>query len=315
MPILAAIGLARKVAEHPTTTVLLHGETGTGKELFSRGIHYAGTHATEPFVAVNCSAIPEHLVESELFGHERGAFTDARVRKVGLLELAGSGTLFLDEIEELPLQLQPKLLRVLEDRFVRRLGGVEEYAVNCRLIAASNVDLSIAVAAGQFRQDLFYRFNVFRIELPPLRMRPGDVDLLARTFVASLSREHGLAEKHISAEAMNVLRAHPWPGNIRELKNTIERAVIVSDDNTIEPHHILIQRRSTIPGTVDQLQQLAGTIEVPVTGMSIGEAERQLIDLTLRITGSNHTHAARLLGITRPTLLSKIRQYGLEATD
>ncbi|MGQ0562363.1 MAG: sigma-54 interaction domain-containing protein [Gemmatimonadota bacterium] len=316
LALVGAIGLARKVAEHPTTTVLLHGETGTGKELFSRGIHYAGANATEPFVPVNCSAIPENLIESELFGHERGAFTDARAQKRGLLELAGAGSLFLDEIEELPLQLQPKLLRVLEDRHVRRLGGVQEYEVECRIIAATNVDLATAVAAGRFREDLFYRFSVFRIELPPLRMRPGDIDLLARGFVTALCHEHGLPEKQISEDAMIVLRSHAWPGNVRELKNTIEHAVIVSEGDWVEPQHILIQRRSTVsgPNAVRQAPQ-AGSIEVPLTGMSMAEAERQLIAITLRITSHNHTRAAGLLGFSRPTLLHKIREYGLEANQ
>jgi transcriptional regulator with PAS, ATPase and Fis domain len=313
LAILAAVALARKVAGHPATTVLLHGETGTGKELFSRGIHYAGAHAGEPFVAVNCSAIPDSLIESELFGHERGAFTDARVQKQGLLELAGRGTLFLDEIEELPLHLQPKLLRVLEDRRVRRLGGLQEYEVGCRIVAASNVDLSMAVAAGRFREDLFYRLSVFRVELPTLRMRTGDIDVLARAFVEGLCREHGLVPKRLTEDALTVLRAHAWPGNVRELKNTIERAVIVSDTEWIEPRHITIQRRSNIPATgALQAAPMAASIDVPVSGMKLGEIEAQLIRITLRMTGNNHTRTAKLLGISRPTLLHKIRENGLE---
>jgi transcriptional regulator with PAS, ATPase and Fis domain len=315
MAILAAVALARRVAAHPTTTVLLHGETGTGKELFCRGLHYAGPNAGEPFVAVNCSAIPDHLMESELFGHERGAFTDARVQKQGLLELAGHGTLFLDEVEELPLNLQPKLLRVLEDRRVRRLGGLQEYEVGCRIVAATNLDLSMAVAAGRFREDLFYRLSVFRLELPALRMRTGDTDVLARAFVEDLCREHALGPKRLTEDALAVLRAHAWPGNVRELKNTIERAVIISDTEWIEPRHIMIQRRFNVPAHVALQEPVAGTIEVPVAGMKLSEIEVELIRITLRITDHNHTRAAKLLGISRPTLLHKIRENGLEQAD
>ena len=316
LAIRAAIALASRVAEHPSTTVLLHGETGTGKELFTRGIHYAGPNAAEPFVAINCSAIPDNLIESELFGHERGAFTDARSQKRGLLELAGQGTVFLDEIGDLPLKVQPKLLRVLEDRRVRRLGGLQEYEVGCRIIVATNSDLSMAVAGGRFREDLFYRLSVFRIELPPLRMRLGDIEILAREFVRTISRDHGLPEKVISAEALALLRLHPWPGNIRELKNTLEHAVIVSDQPTILPEHIRLQRRAVVAGHAGLDQRLAvASIDVPPEGLTLGAAARELISITLRMAGFNHTRAASLLGISRPTLLAKIRLYGLEDQD
>ena len=317
LAIRAAIALARRVAEHPMTTVLVHGPTGTGKELFTRGIHYAGPSAAEPFVAINCSAIPDNLIESELFGHERGAFTDARTQKRGLLELAGSGTVFLDEIDSLPLNLQPKLLRVLEERRVRRLGGLQEYDVSCRIVAATNSDLSMTVAAGRFREDLFYRLSAFRIELPSLRMRQGDIDLLAAHFVESICREHGLPVKRISEDALQLLRVHPWPGNIRELKNTIEHAVIVSDNPVIEREHITLQRRSTVPGTLGTAssETTVASIDVPHSGLSFAEAEQQLLEITLRMTGYNHSRAAKLLGVSRPTILAKIRQYGLEARE
>ncbi len=308
----AAIALARRVAQHPTTTVLLHGETGTGKELFARGIHYAGPSALEPFVAINCSAIPENLLESELFGHEPGAFTDARSLKRGLLELAGRGTVFLDEINELPLKLQPKLLRVLENRQVRRLGGLQENAIECRIVAATNSDLSMAVTSGQFREDLYYRLSVFRIELPSLRMRNGDIELLAQRFVAGICQDHGLPVKSIAPDALDLLRAHPWPGNIRELKNTMERAVIVTESDVIGFDQITLQRRSRLAaGTTITHKPMAGSIDVPADGMSLADAERQLVDLTLRMTGHNHTRAARILGISRPTLLARIRLYGI----
>ncbi len=308
----AAIALSRRVADHPTTTVLLHGETGTGKELFARGIHYAGPSALEPFVAINCSAIPENLLESELFGHEPGAFTDARSLKRGLFELAGRGTVFLDEINELPVKLQPKLLRALENRRVRRLGGLHEYELECRIVAATNADLSTAVASGQFRVDLYYRLSVFRIELPALRMRHGDIELLAKHFVAGICQEQGISLKTIGAAAFDLLRAHPWPGNIRELKNTMERAVIVSEGDGIGREHIVLQRRTEMPGGQSGRKDVVGSIDVPVEGLSLAEAERQLFELTLRITGNNNTRAARLLGISRPTMLAKIRLYGLK---
>jgi two-component system, NtrC family, response regulator AtoC len=306
-----AVELALRVALHPGTTVLLTGETGTGKELFARGIHYAGGGGGEAFVAVNCSAIPSSLLESELFGHEKGAFTDAHTDKMGLLELAGGGTVFLDEISELPLELQPKLLRVLEEKRVRRLGGLEERPFACRVVVASNRDLGAAVAAGKFREDLFYRLNVFRIELPPLRQREQDVILLARHFLATICRDSELAPRTFSAEAELLLARQPWPGNVRELKNTVERAVILSDGDRIGAEHILVQRRSHVPAAEAAALPPAGVIAVPPEGLSLCTVERELIAITLRLTGNNQTRAARLLGISRPTVIRKIRKYGL----
>ncbi|MBI4409052.1 MAG: sigma-54-dependent Fis family transcriptional regulator [Gemmatimonadetes bacterium] len=308
-----AVALGVKVAEHPTTTVLIHGATGTGKELVARGIHYASTNAGEPFVAINCSAIPENLLESELFGHEKGAFTDAHTQKRGLLELAGRGTVFLDEISELPPNLQPKLLRVLEEKRVRRLGGLEEREIACRVIAATNRDLAQAVAEGHFREDLFYRLNVFRIELPHLRSRGDDIDNLARYFAETICREQGLPPKHLTVEALVVLREHGWPGNIRELKNAIERAIILSDKDRIEPAHIMIQQRSSVPAAVAaESRQVAGTIRIPSQGITLDEVERQLIAVTLQLADNNQTLAARMLGISRPTVIRKIRKYRLQ---
>src|SRR5687767_695655 len=215
-----ALELARRVAKTARTTVLLLGETGVGKELFARGIHYAGANSEQPFVAVNCAAIPETLLESELFGHERGAFTDARKRKAGLFELAGTGTLFLDEIHQMPLSLQPKLLRVLESRRVRLLGGSEEVTTACRVVAAANPLLEQAVASGAFREDLFYRLNVFTISLPALRERKDDITLIARNCLAESVNEHGRV-KVLSPAALEALHTHRWPGNVRELRNVI----------------------------------------------------------------------------------------------
>jgi transcriptional regulator with PAS, ATPase and Fis domain len=297
-----ALALARRVAAAPRTTVLLLGETGVGKELFARGIHYAGATSEQPFVAVNCAAIPETLLESELFGHERGAFTDARKRKSGLFELAGTGTIFLDEIHQMPLSLQPKLLRVLESRRVRLLGGSEEVPTSCRVIAASSPMLEQAVASGAFREDLYYRLNVFTISLPPLRERKDDITLIARHCLAESVNEHGRV-KVLSPAALEALHSHRWPGNVRELRNVIERAAIISgDERTIQPEHLLIQRRSD-SGNGDS----AGEIRMPRTGKTLAAIEREAIHIALRLTGGNRSAAARLLGISRPRLARKLR--------
>jgi transcriptional regulator with PAS, ATPase and Fis domain len=297
-----ALTLARRVAAAPRTTVLLLGETGVGKELFARGIHYAGAASDQPFVAVNCAAIPETLLESELFGHERGAFTDARKRKSGLFELAGTGTLFLDEIHQMPLSLQPKLLRVLESRKVRLLGGSEEVTTSCRVIAAANPLLEQAVASGAFREDLFYRLNVFTISLPSLRERKDDITLIARHSLAESVSEHGRV-KVLAPAALEALHSHRWPGNVRELRNVIERAAILSgDERTIQPEHLLIQRRSDATGG-DSI----GEIRMPRTGKTLAAIEREAIQIALRITGGNRSAAARLLGISRPRLARKMR--------
>jgi transcriptional regulator with PAS, ATPase and Fis domain len=297
-----ALRLARKVAEAPRTTVLLLGETGVGKELFARGIHYAGGSSEQPFVAVNCAAIPETLLESELFGHERGAFTDARKRKAGLFELAGTGTLFLDEIHQMPLSLQPKLLRVIESRRVRLLGGSEEVEIKCRLIAAANPLLDQAVASGAFREDLFYRLNVFAISLPPLRERQEDITLIARQCLAESVNESGRV-KVLSPEAQEALLTHRWPGNVRELRNVIERAAILSgDERLIRPEHLLIQRR-TSQTTPDS----AGEIRIPRTGKTLAAVELEAIQIALRLTNGNRSAASRMLGISRPRLARKLR--------
>jgi transcriptional regulator with PAS, ATPase and Fis domain len=297
-----ALELAHRVADSPKTTVLLLGETGSGKELFARGIHYAGPHSEQPFVAVNCAAIPETLLESELFGHERGAFTDARKRKTGLFELAGTGTLFLDEIHHLPLSLQPKLLRVLESRRVRLLGGADEVEIRCRLVAAANPLLEQAVSSGAFREDLFYRLNVFTITLPPLRERQDDIVLIARQCLAESVKEHGHV-KVLSPASLDALRSHRWPGNVRELRNVIERAAILSgDERTVRPEHLLILRRTTAVAA-----DSVGEIRIPRTGKTLAAVEREAIEIALRLTGGNRSAAARMLGISRPRLARKLR--------
>ncbi|HET7583554.1 MAG TPA: sigma 54-interacting transcriptional regulator [Gemmatimonadaceae bacterium] len=302
-PVRDALELVRKVAASRLTTVLLVGETGTGKELFARGIHYAGTSHAEPFVAVNCAAIPETLLESELFGHERGAFTGARSQKRGLMELAGEGTLFLDEIGELPPRLQPKLLRVLQERRVRRLGGLEEIPINCRIVTAANTALHDAVSRLEFREDLYYRLNVFRVNLPPLRDRLEDLQPLAEHFLEELGRQQGLEPKRLTPDAVALLRTHSWPGNIRELKNVIEHAAILSEENAIRADHIVIQQRSAQAAA----RSPVGEIVIPPEGKTLEEIEHEAVQLTMRLTRGNQSAAARILGISRPTLARKLR--------
>ena len=302
------IALAKQIATSRSVTVLLVGDTGTGKELFARGIHAASPRTADPFVVINCAAIPETLLETELFGHEAGAFTDARTLKRGLFEVAGSGTLFLDEVAELPPKLQAKLLRVVEDRSFRRVGGATELRLNARIIAGTNAALEPAVSEGTFRADLFYRLNVARIELPPLNERTGDVALLARYFVTRHAASEEKPALRLADEAVEVLERHSWPGNIRELKNVIERAVVVCSGDVIKPHHLSLQRRSLVPiasppgGT---------TIHIPPEGKSLDAVVNETIHATIALTGGNHSAAARILGISRPTLARKLREHGL----
>ena len=305
-----AIRFSMRVATRKGTTVLIVGDTGTGKGLFARAIHYASPEAQEPLVTVNCAAIPANLLESELFGHERGAFTDARARKLGLLELAGAGTLFLDEVSELPPNLQPKLLRALEERRFRRVGGTDEIEARCRLIASSNGSFEDALSEGRFREDLFYRLNVLRINIPPLAEREGDQVILARHFMEQISHEIGMAPKPFSADATDVLRLHNWPGNVRELKNVIQRAIALCDGPEINATHLSIfDWHGNRDGRDDDPGQ---AIQIPDIGMTLAEVEAEALRITLRLTGGNRSAAARILAISRPTIHRKIRDYGLE---
>ena len=309
-PLRKAIQFAMRVANRKGTTVLIVGNTGTGKGLFARGIHYASPEAQEPFVTVNCAAIPANLLESELFGHERGAFTDARARKLGLLELAGAGTLFLDEVSELPPNLQPKLLRALEERRFRRLGGTDEIEARCRVIASSNGSFEDALSEGRFREDLFYRLNVLRISIPPLSERGDDPVILARHFMELISHEIGIAPKPFSADAIDVLKLHNWPGNVRELKNVIQRAITLCDGPEINATHLSIfdwHGNRDVRG--DDPEQ---AILIPDVGMTLAEVEAEALRITLRLTKGNRSAAARILAISRPTIHRKIREYGLE---
>ncbi len=300
--------LARQIAASRSVTVLLAGETGTGKELFARGIHAASPRTSDPFVAINCAAIPETLLETELFGHEAGAFTDARTLKRGLLEVAGTGTVFLDEVAELPLKLQAKLLRVVEDRKFRRVGGVSELTLSARIIAGTNASLEIAVSQGTFRADLFYRLNVARIELPPLRERHGDIALLSRHFVSRHAESEGSPALRISDAAVAILERYGWPGNIRELRNVIERALVVCNGDTIEPRHLSLQRRSLVP-IADPPSGVS--IRIPPEGKSLDAIVHEAVHATMALTGGNLSAAARMLAISRPTLSRKLREQGL----
>lgn len=317
----SAVHLGCRVAAHPGTTVLIEAETGTGKELFARGIHYSSRSAAEPFVAINCSAIPEHLLESELFGHEKGAFTGADGQKRGLFEFAGKGTVFLDEIGELPSSLQPKLLRALEERKVRRIGGLREIDIECRVVAATNRELVNVVAEGYFRADLYYRLSGFRLSLPPLRERTGDIELLARFFADQISREHGLTPKRFAPATIEMLRQYRWPGNVRELKNAVEGALIVCDGEVILPDHVPLNRRAqdapsasavNVQLQTPQQPQPFATIEIFEGGLTLDEAEKKLLESTLRLANFNQSQAARMLGVSRPTITRMMAKHGMK---
>ncbi|MFN2530567.1 MAG: sigma 54-interacting transcriptional regulator [Pyrinomonadaceae bacterium] len=286
-----------------SASVLITGESGTGKELVARTIHKMSPRRNGPFVAINCSAIPETLMESELFGHEKGAFTGAAARRQGCFELANAGTLLLDEIGEMPPLLQAKLLRVTEERAVRRLGSRKEIQVDVRLLAATNRSPQEAVAEGQLRDDLLYRLNVFGIHLPPLSQRKEDLPLLAQHLVTQLAEKHNRRARFLSPAALTALQFHAWPGNIRELRNVIERAVIICSGEQVERHHFA-------PYPIEQRERLRNedTITLPV-GTPLEEVERQMIMRTLQKTKNNKTRAAELLGVSLKTLHNKLNLY------
>ncbi len=286
-----------------SASVLITGESGTGKELVARTIHQMSPRKDRPFIAINCSAIPESLMESELFGHEKGAFTGAATRRQGCFELADGGTLLLDEIGEMPPLLQAKLLRVIEERALRRLGSQAEVPVDVRLLAATNRLPQQAVAEGKMRSDLLYRLNVFSIHLPPLSERKEDLPLLAQHLVTQLAEKHGRPARFLSSSALTALQFHAWPGNVRELRNVIERAVIICSGDQIERHHFA-------PYPIEQRERLRNedTLSLPV-GTPLEEVERQMIMRTLQKTKNNKTRAAELLGISLKTLHNKLNLY------
>jgi len=307
----------RKVS--PTgATVLISGESGTGKELIARAIHHLSGRQERPFVAINCAAIPATLLESELFGHEKGSFTGAVARKQGKFELADGGSLFLDEVGEIPAELQPKLLRVLQEKSFERVGGTEPINTDVRIIAATNRELGERIRAGAFRQDLYFRLNVFPLHMPPLRARRGDIPLLAEAFVRRFSREvcqrPGMV---LTPEAVDALRAHDWPGNIRELENCIERAVILAGSTEITPELLglgpsaLAAGRPGRAAALRELVDLDGTL-AEAAGRAAALAEMIRISQALEESGGVRSRAAEALGVSQKTLLAKIREHGLD---
>jgi DNA-binding NtrC family response regulator len=302
-------------------TVLLQGESGTGKELFARALHALSPRADGPFVAINCAAIPENLLESELFGHEKGAFTGAAARKPGRFEMAHRGTLFLDEIGDLPLPLQAKILRALEEKQFERVGGNASLHVDARVVAATNRNLKAGVASHQFREDLYFRLSVFPITIPPLRDRPGDIPILAHRFVERFSRDMTKPTLTLSVAALEELRNYPWPGNVRELQNCIERAVILSDGDMILPRHLNLSFRpgATTEGesfdppgsTADPwaLIDLSGTMGEALRRVT-AEVERRKVEQALKQTGGSKERTAEVLQISYKALLQKIREFG-----
>jgi DNA-binding NtrC family response regulator len=287
-------------------SVLISGESGTGKELVAQTIHQLSPRASMPFVAINCAAIPETLLESEIFGHEKGAFTGASDRRQGCFELAHRGTLFLDEIAEMTPATQVKLLRVLQERSFRRLGGMQEQSVDVRVVAATNLNPAEAVQKGKLREDLYYRLNVFAIDLPPLRERKEDLPLLVQSFLNEFNRRDGKSIKAVDQEAMRILEAYDWPGNIRELRNVIERATILASSDFIEAVHLP-------PKLVSTDANMASTLTL-APGTTVEEAEKRLIFLTLEHTHNNKTRAAEILGISLKTLHNKLNRFKAEAT-
>ena len=303
------VSLAVEQAAPSTASVLITGETGSGKEVVARALHRLSPRADGPFVAINCSAIPESLMESEIFGHEKGAFTGAAERRLGCFELADGGTLLLDEIGEMPMATQAKLLRVLEDRKVRRLGGKSETPVDVRVLAATNKDPEQAVAQGQLRQDLFFRLNVFHIHLPPLRARKEDIPALVEAILADAGTKHGKRVRGVTAEVMEALRAHTWPGNVRELRNVLEHALIVATSDMIGRQNLPPQFGRQAAGTV-----ALGGLRFP-PGITVEQAERELIRQTLEATSNNKTRAAELLGISLKTLHNKLKEYASQGNN
>ncbi len=299
-----------EMAAPSSASVLITGETGAGKEIVARTIHKLSPRAERPFVAINCSAIPETLMESEIFGHERGAFTGAAERRIGCFELADGGTLLLDEIGEMPAPTQAKLLRVLEDHKVRRLGSKTETPVDVRVLAATNKDSEQAVSSGQLRQDLYFRLNVFHIHLPPLREHKEDISLLIEHMLREINGKHGKHVRGVGAEVMDIFMSHTWPGNIRELRNVLERAAIVCDRDLIGRTHLPGEFGKALAKAPSDLS----SVRFPI-GTTVDAIERELILQTLQATGNNKTRAAELLGISLKTLHNKLKEYGSGSSE
>jgi PAS domain S-box-containing protein len=311
------LNFVRRVALSEATTVLIEGENGTGKDLIAKTLHYQSVRQAEPFIAINCAAIPETLLESELFGYEKGAFTDARAQKKGIFELADKGTLFLDEIGEIPMMLQAKLLRVLEEQNFRRLGGLKDINVDLRVVAATNKNLREAVKEGAFRQDLYFRLNVIHIVIPSLRERREDIPPLANFFVQHYNKKFKRQIQGVAAETMRLLVNYDWPGNVRELRNSIERAMILEDSSFITASSLTMTLSQEAESNIAAAASAGGETapqfpaRIPDEGLSLEENERRLLVGALEKTGGNQTQAARLLRITRDTLRYKMKKFNL----
>ena len=314
-PSLRKVFAALERAASTDTTVLIEGESGTGKELFARSLHALSDRSAMPFVAINCAAIPETLLETELFGYEKGAFTGAAARKPGKFEVAHRGTLFLDEIGDLPLSLQAKILRALEEKRFERVGGTASVQVDVRLVAATNRGLRAQVAARRFREDLYFRLSVFPITVPPLRERKGDVVMLARYFVERFCRDLKKRSLSLSPEACDRLQAYHWPGNVRELQNCIERAVILTDGDSIQSRHLnlsFVETSLEVPPPDPWIDfDFSGTL-TDVSRRGAAQAERRKIEIALRDAENDKGRAAEMLGVTYKTLLSKLKEHRLE---
>lgn len=293
--------LIRIVAKTPKTSILIQGESGTGKELVANAIHYSSRRTNQPFIKINCSAIPDNLLESELFGHEKGAFTDAKTMKKGLFELANGGTIFLDEISSMKLTLQPKILRVIESQMFRRIGGVTDIKIDIRVIAATNANLHELVKKKEFRDDLYYRLKVMEIVLPPLRERLEDILLLMKLFLQEYNKEFNRYIKNFAPEAEELLLEYPWPGNVRELKNVIERGVILCQGESFLPEHLPLELRK---GGVTEITQ-----RVSLGKVSLQEMEKHHILEVLKSVNGNKSQASRILDISRSTLREKLKSY------
>ncbi|HET7699005.1 MAG TPA: sigma-54 dependent transcriptional regulator [Vicinamibacterales bacterium] len=294
--------LVGRVAASPASTVLLTGESGTGKDLVAKIIHYASARASRPFMNITCSALPEQLLESELFGHERGAFTDARLQKKGLLEIADGGTVFLDEIGEMSAGLQAKLLRFLEEKSFKRVGGAQDIRVDVRVIAATNRNLEEEVSRHRFRADLFFRLNVLPIELPPLRSRPDDIPLLVDYFIDGFNAELKKRVQGATTAAHALLRGYGWPGNVRELRNVIERAMLLSDGTRLDAHDFTLSATAA---------SVASEFELPAGGVDLEELERSLVVQALKRSGGNQTKAGTFLGLNRDQIRYRIEKFNL----
>ncbi len=302
--------MVKKLSQSDATTVLLQGESGTGKDVIARAIHYQSRRAENPYMDINCTSLPETLIESELFGHEKGAFTDAKATKKGLFELSDGGTIFLDEIGDMPLSTQAKLLKVIENKSFKRVGGVRDILVDVRIIAATNRDLKSWSRERKFREDLYYRLKVFPILIPPLRERKEDIPLLIQHFINLFNHEFKKRVHGISPEAERMMIDYHWPGNVRELKNVIERAIILESEEIILPEHLPIEILK--PELEDKPSGVAGSIvNFPAEGVSLAEVEKEMIEQALSASGGNQVHAARLLRMSRDTLRYRMKKYNL----